>query len=336
MVDGKFLAFGELLVRLSPPPPELLLQRPALTAWLAGAEANVATALAKLGHQVAFVSQVPDNDLGRWAVATLRSHGVDTTAVALGGQRMGLYFVTLGAGARATDVLYDREGSAFATAPAAQWNWDELLEGVGHLHLTGITLALGSEPAEAAIAAASAAAARGIRVSFDGNWRGKLWARWDGNPKAYLRQVMTSVDILFGNRRDLGLMLGRDFPEPDMGMRAAASAAFDEFPRLTMIASTERDIVSSDVHDFAARIDCRDRFVETGKVRIERIVDRVGSGDAFVAGVLHALLGGGDVDVAVGTGVALAVLKHSLPGDAALFSQRDIDAFQAGERDIRR
>jgi 2-dehydro-3-deoxygluconokinase len=334
MVDGKFLAFGELLVRLSPPRPELLLQRPTLTVWLAGAEANVATALAKLRHQVAFVSHVPDNDLGSWAVATLRSHGVDTSAVAIGGQRMGLYFVTLGAGARATDVLYDREGSAFATAPAAQWDWDELLEGVGHLHLTGITLALGCEPAEAAIAAASAAAARGIRVSFDGNWRGKLWARWDGDPKAYLRQVMTSVDILFGNRRDLGLMLGRDFPEPDM--HAAASAAFGAFPRLTMIASTERQIVSSDVHDFAARIDCRDRFVETGKVRIEAIVDRVGTGDAFVAGVLHELLGSGDVDVAARTGLALAVLKHSLPGDAALFSQRDIDAFQAGEHDIRR
>src|SRR5258708_36696740 len=135
MVDGKFLAFGELLVRLSPPPPELLLQRPTLTVWLAGAEANVATALAKLGHQVAFVSQVPDNDLGRWAVATLRSHGVDTTAVAVGGQGMGLYFVTLGAGARATEVLYDREGSGFATSPAAPWPWDGLLAGVVHLHL---------------------------------------------------------------------------------------------------------------------------------------------------------------------------------------------------------
>src|SRR5260221_3563265 len=267
MVDGKFLPFGELRVRLSPPQPELPLQSPTLTAWLAGAEANVATALARLGHQVAFVSQVPDNDLGRWAVATLRSHGVDTTAVAVGGHRMGLNSVTLGAGARATDVLYDREGSAFAAAPAAQWNWDELLEGVGHLHLTGITLALGCEPAAAAIAAASAAAARGIRVSFDGNWRGKLWARSDGDPKAYLRQIMTSVDILFCNQRDLGLMLGSDFPEPDM--RAAASAAFDEFPRLTMIASTERHIVSSDVHDFAARIDHRDGFVETGKIRIE-------------------------------------------------------------------
>src|SRR5260221_3193290 len=199
MVDGKFLAFGELLVRLSPPPPELLLQRPALSVWLGGAEANVVTALAKLGHQVAVVSQVPDNDLGRWAVATLRRHGVDTTAVALGGHRMGLYFVTLGAGARAIAVLYDREGSAFATGPAAQWDWDELLEGVGHLHLTGITLALGCEQAEAAIAAASAAAARGIRVSFDGNWRGKLWGRWGGEPQAKPGPVMIRREIFFCN-----------------------------------------------------------------------------------------------------------------------------------------
>lgn len=140
---GTLLAFGEIMLRLSPPGRELLLQTPKLDVWVAGAEANVATALARLGHDVRFASRVPDNDLGRSAIATLRGHGVDTRGIALGGARMGLYFVTSGAGMRATEVIYDRAHSAFAEAPVAGWDWDALLDGVDGLHLSGITPALG-------------------------------------------------------------------------------------------------------------------------------------------------------------------------------------------------
>ncbi|MGL4302497.1 MAG: PfkB family carbohydrate kinase, partial [Sphingomonas sp.] len=156
-----FLAFGEIMLRLSPPGRELLLQTPKLDVWVAGAEANVAGALARLGHDVAFASVVPDNDLGRAALTYLRGAGVATAGIQLRGDRMGLYFVTSGAGLRATEVIYDRAGSSFAEMPSDAWDWDTLLHGVDRLHLSGITPALGPVPAASAIAAAQAAAARG-------------------------------------------------------------------------------------------------------------------------------------------------------------------------------
>lgn len=334
---GKFLAFGEIMLRLSPPGRELLLQTPRLDVWVAGAEANVATALARLGHDVGFVSAVPDNDLGRAAVASLRGHGIDTRDIQLRGERMGLYFVTSGAGMRATEVIYDRAHSAFAETPATDWDWDALLTGVDRLHLSGITPALGPVPAEAALAAAQAASARGIAVSFDGNYRAKLWERWDSNPRAILHELVRHADLLFGNHRDIALMLDRDFAgEGEERRRAATEAAFAAFPKLQTIASTARHVEHVDLHRLSARIDTRDVHAQTDEVVLAGIVDRIGGGDAFAAGVLHALRSGGSIDDAARTGLALAALKHSLPGDASLFRQADIDAYLAGGLDVRR
>ena len=335
---GTFLAFGEIMLRLSPPGRELLLQTPRLDVWVAGAEANVATQLARLDHDVGFASRVPDNDLGRAAIATLRGHGVDVRHVQTGGQRMGLYFVTSGAGMRATEVVYDRAWSAFAEAPADAWDWDAILAGVDRLHLSGITPALGPVPAESAIAAAEAAAAPGIAVSFDGNWRGKLWARWDADPRAILTRIVQHADLMFGNHRDVALLLGRDDfgGEGEDRRRAAAEAAFDAFPKLRTIASTARHVEHVDLNRLSARIDTRDGHAQTDEVILAGIVDRIGGGDAFAAGVLHGLRTGQDGAGAARTGLALAALKHSLPGDAALFRQADIDAFLAGGLDVRR
>jgi 2-dehydro-3-deoxygluconokinase len=331
------LAFGEMMLRLSPPGRELLLQTPKLDVWLAGAEANVATQLARLGHPVRFASRVPDNDLGRAAVTILRGHGVDVSGVQTGGERMGLYFVTSGAGMRATEVIYDRAGSAFAEAPAEAWDWDALLAGVDRLHLSGITPALGPVPATSAIAAAEAAAARGVAVSFDGNWRGKLWDRWDSDPRSLLTQLVRHADLIFGNHRDIALLLGRDFSGEGEGRRReAAEAMFAAFPKLQTIASTARHVEHVELHRLSARIDTRQRTAQTAEVEVAGIVDRIGGGDAFAAGVLHALRGSDDVDAAARTGLALAVLKHSLPGDASLFRQADIDAWLAGGLDVRR
>ncbi len=332
---GKLLAFGEVMLRLSPPGRELLMQTPRLDLWIGGAESNVATALARLGHDVGMATAVPDNDLGRGLVAVLRSHGIDTSTIRYAGDRLGLYFVTAGAGARATEVLYDRAGSAFAEAPTESWDWDALLDGVDRLHLSGVTPALGPVPARTAVAAARAASARGIAVSFDGNWRGKLWEKWDGDPRAILTGIVAEADLLFGNHRDIALLLGRDFTGNDRA-RAAAEAAFAAFPRLQLIASTARQVDTVDVNRLSARIDARDRAAQTADATIAGIVDRLGGGDAFAAGVLHALRSGWGIDRAAETGLALAALKHSLPGDAALFRQADIDAYLAGGLDVRR
>lgn len=334
---GKLLAFGEIMLRLSPPGRELLLQTPKLDVWVAGAEANVATALARLGHTVGFASRVPDNDLGRSVVATLRGHGVEVSGIQTGGERMGLYFVTSGAGMRATEVVYDRAWSSFAEAPAEIWDWDILLAGVDRLHLSGITPALGPVPATAAIAGAKAARSRGIPVSLDGNYRAKLWERWDSDPRAILTELVEQADVLFGNHQDIALLLGRSFSgDGEDRRREAADAAFAAFPVLATIASTARHIVNVDHHCLSARIDTRDGHAQTEEVTLTGIVDRIGGGDAFAAGVLHGLRSGQDIAGMAASGLALAALKHSLPGDASLFRAADIEAYLAGGLDVRR
>jgi len=334
---SRIVAFGELLLRLTAPGRELLMQSGRLDVHLGGAEANVAVGLASLGHDAAMISRVPDNALGEAAIGHLRRYGVDTRAVGRAPGRMGLYFLSPGAGLRASAIVYDREGSAFALARPGDFDWDALLDGAGLLHLSGITPALGPDSAAAALAAADAARAKGIKVSFDGNYRAQLWQRWDSNPRPILTELVARADILFGNHRDVALLLDRPFSgDGEDRRREAAEAAFDVFPNLGLIASTARHIDDADRHRIAARIDARDRAVQTEEVVVAGIVDRIGAGDAFAAGVLHGILGGRDVDWTVRAGLALTCLKHSLPGDASLFGEADIEAFLAGELDVRR
>ena len=328
--------FGELMLRLSPPGRELLLQTPKLEVNVGGAEANVATGLACLDHPVRMISAVADNPLGAGVIGELRRRGVDTSTVAVEAGRLGLYFLTPGAGLRASEVVYDRAHSVFADRAADSWDWDKALSGATRLHLSGITPALGPNTAAAAIAAAEAASAKGIPVSFDGNYRAKLWEAWDSDPRGVLTQLIGHADILFGNHRDISLLLGRDFSgDGSDRRREAAQAAFDAFPKLQIIASTARHVDDADSHRLSARIDMRTSWHQTKEVLVAGIVDRIGAGDAFAAGVLHGLLQGGDAQQAAEAGLALTCLKHSLPGDASLFTRADLAAFGEG-LDVRR
>ncbi len=336
-MTGRVVCFGELLLRLTAPGRELLLQTPRLEVNVGGAEANVAVALSHLGHSTAMVSRVPDNALGEAATGYLRRHGVDAGHVASAPGRMGLYFLAAGAGLRASEIVYDREHSAFAAATAADYDWPAILDGAGLLHISGITPALGPASADLAIAAAEAATAQGVAISFDGNYRAQLWQRWDSDPPAILKRLVAHAEILFGNHRDISLLLGRAFSgDGEERRREAAVAALDAFPMLRLIASTARHIDDADRHRISARIDTRDGSAQTDEVRVASIVDRIGAGDAFAAGILHGIRTGRDLDWTVRSGLALTALKHSLPGDAALFAPRDIDAFMAGELDVRR
>jgi 2-dehydro-3-deoxygluconokinase len=329
--------FGELLIRLSAPGNELLMQSPQLNLHVGGAEANVAIGLSNLGHDCRMVSVVPDNALGRGAIAAVRGQGVDCSGVTKVNGRMGLYFLAVGAGLRASEIVYDRAGSSFAHASAGDFDWDSYLAGAGMLHLSGITPALGPASSAAALAAARAAKRLGIPISFDGNYRAMLWEAWDSDPRAVLSELIGMSDILFGNHRDLSLVLGKEFSgEGADRRREAAEAGFSAFPDLKIIASTARYTVSADHHKIAARVDLRSGGHQTDEADVTGIVDRIGAGDAFAAGVLHAHLNGGDALAMAQTGLALTVLKHSLPGDASLFQQADINAFLAGGLDVRR
>ena len=334
---GRILAFGEVMLRLSPPGKQLLVQSPALDLWTAGAEANVASALAILGHDVSFATALPRNALGDTALRALRGVGMDCRHVQRRDGRMGLYFVTPGAGLRPTDVIYDRAGSAFAQAPLDAWDWDRMLDGVDHLHLSGITPALGPVPGDAAIAAAQTARSRGITISFDGNYRARLWESWSSDPRGVLTKLVGCADILFGNHRDVALLLDRDFTgEGEDRRRNAADAAFEAFPRLRLIASTARHVVSSDEHRLSARVDSRNESAQTDEILLSGIVDRIGGGDAFAAGVLDALRHARPLAQVAANGLALTALKHSTPGDVALFTRTDLDGFVATGVDVRR
>lgn len=331
------VVFGEILLRLSAPGRELMLQSGRLDVHVGGAEANVAVALAGLGHQVRMASALPDNPLARAAVNFLRGHGVDCSGIALREGRMGLYFLTPGAGLRASEVTYDRAGSSFARAGLDDFDWPELFAGASRLHLSGITPALGARSAGAAFDAVQAARIAGLTVSFDCNYRERLWRSWDSNPRTVLTRLVGSADVLFGNHRDVSLLLGREFGgEGPERRREAALAAFAAFPNLRVIASTARHVVDADHHRIAARIDTPESAHQTEEVTVSGIVDRIGAGDAFAAGVLDGLIAGHDLDRAARQGLALACLKHSVPGDASLFRRADIDAFLEGGLDVRR
>jgi len=337
MTNGRIVCFGELLLRLTAPGRELLMQTPRLDVVVGGAEANVGIGLANLGHSVSMVSAVPDNALGRAAVQFVRGQGADTSGVQYRDGRMGLYFLTQGAGLRASDIVYDRADSAFANAPADAFDWKALLSGATMLHLSGITPALGPATAQAALQAARAAKELGVRVSFDGNYRARLWEAWDSDPRAVLTELVSLADTMFGNHRDVSLLLGKQFSGDGADRRReAAEAAFAAFPNLKRIASTARHVDDADRHRIAARVDTPERGYQTEEVVVAGIIDRIGGGDAYAAGILHGVLSGQDLEGTVASGLALTCLKHSLPGDASLFRQADIDAFLEGGLDVRR
>jgi 2-dehydro-3-deoxygluconokinase len=327
------LCFGELLLRLSAPIGEALLQGTRLDAHFGGAEGNVAVALARLGYPAAMLSALPDDAIGDAAIDSLRKAGVDTSPIVRSPGRMGLYYLTPAGGVSAGSVIYDRADSVFAAT--RDYEWPALLEGAGWLHLSGIIPALGPEMAEVGLAAIDAARATGVRVSFDGNFRGSLWSRWCPDPGQILADYIGGADLLFGSHRDLSLVLGREFGgKAETRQHDAARAAFERFPLLAAIATTNREIVAANHHRLSARIDTPDEAYAAPAIDVPGIVDRIGTGDAFAAGVLARLDDG--LEAAANAGLALAALKHGIAGDHGTARPRDLAAFQSAAADVRR
>lgn len=327
------LCFGELLLRLSSPRGEGTLQSTRLDAHFGGAEGNVAVALARLGLRSAVVSALPDSAIGDAAIETLRKAGVDTSRVVRAPGRMGLYFLTPASGVNAGSVIYDRADSVFAETRG--YDWPALIAGAGWLHLSGIVPALGPEMTQVGLAAIAAAREAGVQVSFDGNFRGSLWSRWCPDPGPIIAEYIAGADLLFGSHRDLSLVLGREFGgDGNARQYDAAHAAFERFPQLAAVASTNREIVSADHHRLSARIDTPDGAYCAPAVEVTDIVDRIGTGDAFAAGVLAHLNDG--LEAAATIGLALAALKHGIAGDHSMTTPRDLAAFASGLADVRR
>lgn len=318
-----FVCFGELLIRLTVTGGNTLETLAPLQPVVGGAEANVAVGLARLGHETRMVSVVAENALGQTAINELRRWGVDTGTVTKAPQRMGLYFLTPGAIHRPSDIVYDRAGSAFAVADFSALDWPELLKGASWLHVSGVTAALGENCVTAALTAMTAARTAGVKVSFDCNYRPKLWAEWSADAPAYITQLMAQADLIFGGYRDIELVTKQRFQDE----REAADHAFAAFPNLQRLVCTRREQINVDHNRLTGLMYTRDGSLETDTHDIERIVDRIGGGDAFAAGVMHGLLTGSDDEKALDYGIACACLKHAQPGDASLATPADLDTF---------
>lgn len=331
------VCFGEILLRLGPPLGVRLADAARLDCHVGGAEANVAVALAGMGHRARMVSLVPDDARGDRAVSALAGAGVDCAGVARGAGRMGLYWLEPGGALRPGRVIYDRAFSAFAMAQPGVFDFAAAFAGASVLHLSGITAALGPGGVALARAAVTAARAAGLAISFDPNYRALLWQAWDSDPRAILTELVEQADILFANHRDMALLLGGDFADSGASdRRACARAAFAAFPRLRVMASTRREVREPRIHDLLARVDTRDAGTETAPVTIPDIVDRVGSGDAFAAGVLSAWLDGDDAVAMAQRGLALGALKHGQQGDLLRVTRREVAEFTGRSDDVRR
>lgn len=338
------VALGELLLRLKSPGHERLLQTPVLEATFGGAEANVVMSLAGFGVPTRMATVLPDGPLGDAAVAELRRAGVDASHVRRAGDRVGVYYLEAGAGPRPSRVVYDRADSAFAAAGADAFDWGRLFDGARWFHVSGITPAVSESAAALCLAAVRAADERGLTVSCDYNHRAKLW-RWGRRPPEVMRDVMRHVHVGIAGREDCQQVLGLASPDVPADLddgapnpehyRLLAERALAEFPSLRLQVITLRTSHSASRNDWQACLAERAadgaRFVTSRRYELTDMVDRVGAGDAFSAGLLHGLSAFDDAARALEFATAASALKHSIPGDVNRVSVAEVEALLQGE-----
>lgn len=333
----RVVTLGEMMLRLKAPGRERLFQSPALEATFGGAESNVAVALAQWGLDAAFATVLPAGPVGDAAVAELRRWGVDTRLVRRAGARVGIYYLEAGAAQRPSRVVYDRAGSAMAAATAADFDWDQVFAGADWFHLSGITPALSAAAAGVAIEAVRQARARGVPVSCDYNYRANLWS-WGKPAPEVMGELVAQVQVGIANEEDcqraLGIEAGLDVRGGRLdaaAVRALAGRVLERFPGLEKQVITLRESHGADHNGWSACLADRARFLESRRYDISGIVDRVGSGDAFAAGLVYGLLTFGDDARALEFAAAAGCLKHTVPGDFNRVSVAEIETLLKGD-----
>jgi 2-dehydro-3-deoxygluconokinase len=331
------VTFGEVMLRLSTPGHTRFVQAQSFDATYGGGEANVAASLAQFGLSATFVSKVPAHEIGQAAVDHLRRYGVHTDHVARGGERLGIYFLETGASQRASKVVYDRADSAVASLAPDEVDWAAVFDGAAWFHWTGITPALGETPRRTLRAALEAARAAGVTVSCDLNFRSKLWTTDEA--QATMRPLMDSVDVCIANEEDaersLGLQAGTTDVEAgeldDEGYRRLCRTLKQEYG-FDAVAVTLRESLSASRNGWSAMLyDDRQCADPTRSRRYEiDLVDRVGGGDSFAAGLIYGLLTKDDSRDALEFAVAASCLKQTIPGDLNLVSRDEVEKLAAG------
>ena len=336
-MPARVVSFGEIMLRLGPPGFERLLQSPMLVATFGGGEANVAVSLAQFGLDSDYVTRLPANAMGDAAVRALRAEGVNTAHIARGGSRVGIYFVETGASQRASTVLYDRAHSAISEIPPDAVDWTAVMRGAAWFHVTGITPALGEKAAAATTAAVEAAKRAGARVSVDLNYRKKLWST--AQAQAVMRPLMRHVDVVIANEEDLQSVLGvqvagADVTSGSLDVKAYRDAAAWVTKNLgpPVVAITLRESLSASDNGWSAVLwDGASGTLHQSQHYDVRLVDRVGGGDSFAAGLIYGLLTGRGHEDALRFAVAASALKQTIPGDFNRVSVAEVDALAGGD-----
>lgn len=331
----KIVTFGELMLRLAPEGYLRFAQADSFEATYGGGEANVAVSLSNFGEDVMFVTKLPKHEIGQAAVNSLRRYGVDTSNIARGGERVGIYYLEKGASQRPSKVIYDRAYSAISRAVPEDFDWDKIFEGAEWFHFTGITPALGPNVAQICLEACKKAKEKGITVSFDLNYRKNLWTSEEA--QAVVTKLTPYIDVCIANEEDAEKIFGIKAENTDVaggklshdGYRQVAQKMIEKYG-FKMVATTLRESLSASDNIWSAMLYDGKEFYFSKKYNVH-IVDRVGGGDSFGAGLIYSQINGYEPQASVEFAVAASCLKHSIEGDFNLVSVAEVKALAGGD-----
>ncbi len=332
---GKIITFGEIMLRLAPEGYNRFIQSDNLTALYGGGEANVAVSLANFGLEVQYVTKVPKHEIGQAAINSLRKYGVDTNKIVRGGNRLGIYYLEKGASQRPSKVIYDRANSSIAMASPEDFDWDRIFEGAQWFHFTGITPALGDNVAAICLEACKAAKKQGLTISCDLNYRKNLWSREKAGQ--VMGGLMEYVDVCIANEEDAGDVFGIWADDTNItggklsheGYKSVAKKLADRFG-FKKVAITLRSSISANDNDWAAMLYDGTSFYFSKSYSIH-IVDRVGGGDSFGAGLIYSFIKNQAPQQALEFAVAASCLKHTIEGDYNLVSVDEVNKLAEGD-----
>lgn len=332
---SKVITFGEIMLRLAPEGFYRFVQVDRLGATFGGGEANVSLSLASFGIDTSFVTKLPKHEIGQAALNLLRRYGVNTEYIARGGDRLGIYFLERGASQRASKVIYDRAGSSIAMASKDDFDWDKIFDGATWFHLTGISPALNDNIANICIEACKKAKELGITVSLDLNYRKKLWSR--EKAKEVMTEICKYVDICIANEEDASNVFGIIPDNTDITAGYLSEESYKDVARqlvemfdFKQVAITLRESISASRNIWSGLIYDRENYYFSPKYDID-IVDRVGGGDSFAAGLIYANLNKFGIKESLNFAVAASCLKHSIEGDFNLVSVDEVLALAKGD-----
>ncbi len=332
---GAVSTFGEILLRLSTESNKLLGQSERLELHYGGSEANVAVSLSKMGLDARMISKLPDNELTDHALSTFRQHGVDTRYVFRGAGRFGLYFLEQGSALRGSKVIYDREESSFARMDVQDYNWSEALGGSDWLHISGISAAVSEPAARVCLKVIQVARSLGMTISMDLNYRKNLW-RYGKKPSEVMPDLVRYVDVLLGDPATANTMLGTNIPTKDYyasadDLKESYAALQQDFPNLKYMGMTLREVKSANHNLVGGAVYFDGQMYGAQPVEVTPIVERIGGGDAFMAGLIYGLIHQKDLAYTVNFATMASVLKMTVAGDFSLFTKEDIESYMGGD-----